>query len=716
MPFASWLVAKKMKQIWHQYRFHLLILVALFFAFPLLSLFQRTMFWDITLYNLPWRYHLSESITNGELPLWNPWMNNGFPQMAHYETWYPVSWLFSFLFGYNIGTLQYEYLFNLFIAGIGFYKLASLFTGLEKSTRVIGAISYMLCGVFIAQASQLGYITSGAWMTFVFYYLIVFLRQPNFKNGIYLTFFYYLLITGGYAGNFIVITYLCLLITIIFIIRRIRNNQKSKLKPLIIYIPVFTIVLLLMYLVVLVPSLELQNYMTRAELDYTNTGFGAMTGSTNLNGYLTLITPCAACAKNSFWGEYFILNDVYFGVLNFLVVLYFLIRAGKSKYYKLAWFFFISSLIFLMISIATVFPIHNWLYHIIPFFDRFRFPSLFRIFFVMQLIFIVMFGWQWIKENEKARREFGYFILGLCILTIATLFFVSDQNLSFSSLVSDFSNHILQLNQSGFLLLDLLIILFLGLLWFFGKKISRAELPQLVIILLIADLGLHTWIRSPRFVSSEKDPHEISNALNKIPEGFPLINQSISMRDAHTQFQSIDALWHNTYNYYKYPTPKGSSPYSTNMYRDAIRSGSHEKMLQFPFLAAFSEIQNQTVETHHYLATESKAIESLSAGPNEFKFQVNDCAGKKLVFNHNYYPNWNFYENGKKLTTEIVDGNYYAFQLNENDSELTIRFEPKNVYTAFYISAGVFVIVLILVIWFGFRDLRLKVKMNRADL
>ncbi|MBK9590513.1 MAG: hypothetical protein IPO32_03075 [Crocinitomicaceae bacterium] len=630
--------------------------------------------------------------------------------MAHYETWYPVSWLFSLLFGYNIGTLQYEFLFNLFIAGIGFYKLSSLFTGLEKSARVIGAISYMLCGVFIAQASQLGYITSGAWMTFVFYYLIVFLRQPNFKNGIYLTFFYYLLITGGYAGNFIVITYLCFLITVIFIIKRIYNKQKSELKPLLIYVPVFAIVLLLMYLVVLVPSLELQNYMTRTQLDYTNEGFGAMTGSTDLNGYLTLITPSAACSKNPFWGDYFMLNDVYFGVFNFLVFVYFLIRARKSQFYKLAWIFFVSALIFLMISVATVFPIHKWLYQMIPFFDRFRFPSLFRIFFVMQLIFIVMFGWQWIKENEKARREFGYFILGLVLVAIIALFFVSDPNLSLNSLISDFSVEILQLNQAGFLLIDLLIILFLGVIWFFGKNVNTSKLPQLILIVLIADLGLHTWVRSPRFVSSEKDPGEISDVLNKIPEGFPLINQCISIGKAHTQFQPIDELWLNTYVYYKYPMPEGSSPYSTIMYRDAIQSGNNEKMLQFPLIAVFHELNNQTIQTHHFLKEESQAIVSLSTGPNEFKFHVNDCAGKKLVFNHNYYPHWNFYENGKKLETEIADGNYCAFQLQGNDSDLVIRFEPTNVFYAFYISAITFCLVSLLLLWLEFRWLITRTK------
>jgi hypothetical protein len=328
----------------------------------------------------------------------------------------------------------------------------------------------------------------------------------------------------------------------------------------------------------------------------------------------------------------------------------------------------------------------------------------------MQLIFIVMFGWQWIKENEKARREFGYFIFGLSILALVTLFFVSDHNLSLNLLISDFSKHILELNQAGFILLDLLLILLIATAWFFGKNFNHSNLLRLVLIISIIDLGFHTWIRSPRFVSSEKDPNEITHALNQIPDGFPMINQSISMAEAHTQFQPIDGLWLNTYAYYKYPMPEGSSPYSTKMYRDAIQYGNNEKMLQFPLIAVFHEIKNQTIENHHYLKEESQAIVSLSSGPNEFKFHVNDCAGKKLVFNHNYYPHWNFYENGKKLETEIVDGNYYAFQLSTNDTEITIRFEPKRVYLAFYISAVSFLLVLLLVIWFGFRDLKLKLR------
>ena len=186
--------------------------MVLFTALPLLFFFERKMLWDITLLNLPWRYQLSESINNGYLPLWNPYINNGYPQMGQYETWYPVSWIIAFLFKYNLQVLQYEFLFTLFIAGIGMYKLTALFEGISKTNRVAGAIAYMLCGLFISQSSHFGYIVAGAWMTFVFYFLIKFLQHPKWKYGINLVLFYFLLMTGGYPGNAITITYICIII------------------------------------------------------------------------------------------------------------------------------------------------------------------------------------------------------------------------------------------------------------------------------------------------------------------------------------------------------------------------------------------------------------------------------------------------------------------------------------------------------------------------
>ena len=42
-------------------------------------------------------------------------------------TWYPISWIIGLIFGNDLITLQYEYLFHLFIGGIGVYFFGTHF-------------------------------------------------------------------------------------------------------------------------------------------------------------------------------------------------------------------------------------------------------------------------------------------------------------------------------------------------------------------------------------------------------------------------------------------------------------------------------------------------------------------------------------------------------------------------------------------------------------
>lgn len=663
------------------------------------------MFWDITLYNLPWRYHLSECINHGELPLWNPWMNNGFPQMAHAETWYPVSWFFSLVFGYNISTLQYEYLFNLLIAGIGFYKFSGLFQGISENIRLTASVSYMLCGVFISQASQLGYITSGAWMVFVFYYLILFLRKPEFRNGMLLVLFYFLLVTGGYPGNYIVVTYICLAFTPIYLFYLHRKKVSLNWKKFFLNTFFSVIVFFCLYLVALVPSLELQNHMTRGELDYTNIGFGAMTGSTSLSGYLTLISPSASIVKSEFWGEYPMLNDVYFGILNFIIITYFLVRGKDQRYYKLSIFLFLSSLIFLMISVATIFPMHYWIYKLVPFIDRFRFPSLFRIFFVFQFIVISLFAWQFLVENKHRIKEF--LIMCLIFLTMGVPFIFNQFiSIPIANIFSDFDQTILAMNTATLVTIDM-IILGVIIALFFSLR-NKLLISTIVLILFTLDISLHVWIRSPRFVSSDKNPVEIQNALNAIQDTYPLPNQNISQGEAHNQFQPIDGLWLNTFAYYKYPVQTGSSPYSTEMYRLALNDGTFEKFSHQPLVFVLDRIDAFGEENVDSLLTDQ--IKFTDAGPNAFQLIVTEAKNKFLVFNHNFYPGWEFIQNGKESEKFMIHPNYMATKIISDSSEIKIQFNPKYIRELFYLSVTTLILLLLFLLISRFRQIPNKMN------
>src|SRR5687767_6862056 len=88
------------------------------FTFQLLSLKN-----DALTYYYPIRTLISDALNNGELPLWTPYINMGYPLHADLQSgaWNPVIWLFSFLTDYSLAAFHWEFLFYIAFTGIGFY-------------------------------------------------------------------------------------------------------------------------------------------------------------------------------------------------------------------------------------------------------------------------------------------------------------------------------------------------------------------------------------------------------------------------------------------------------------------------------------------------------------------------------------------------------------------------------------------------------------------
>ena len=103
---------------------YLLLLIVLFVCYLPLSTFYFGMKNDAFSDNFPNKFFLSEAIHSGMLPLWNPYMNFGFPVYADpgFAFWNPITWVFA-LIGYSAYTLTVEVLFYIYIAGISMFAL-----------------------------------------------------------------------------------------------------------------------------------------------------------------------------------------------------------------------------------------------------------------------------------------------------------------------------------------------------------------------------------------------------------------------------------------------------------------------------------------------------------------------------------------------------------------------------------------------------------------
>src|SRR5215203_2423085 len=104
--------------------FFILLCCCLIAYWPLsLSLFSLKN--DALNYFLPVRHLISESLQNGHLPFWSPYLNLGYPLHGDMQSgvWNPFVQLLSLFGSYTIRTLQYETLLYVYLSGIGMFLL-----------------------------------------------------------------------------------------------------------------------------------------------------------------------------------------------------------------------------------------------------------------------------------------------------------------------------------------------------------------------------------------------------------------------------------------------------------------------------------------------------------------------------------------------------------------------------------------------------------------
>jgi hypothetical protein len=134
--------------------------------------------WDATALYLTWKYHITECLWNGTLPLWKPYITGGFPQQGDPGTWYPVSWLFSLPGRYSIASMHAEYLFHVWFAGTGAYLLLQR-TGVPWGGSIALGVCSRFSGVIVGNARHIGWVVSAAWLPWILLAMLGLYRQPR---------------------------------------------------------------------------------------------------------------------------------------------------------------------------------------------------------------------------------------------------------------------------------------------------------------------------------------------------------------------------------------------------------------------------------------------------------------------------------------------------------------------------------------------------------
>jgi hypothetical protein len=700
----------------------LLIFIVSVFAFRQIAFFQNTFKYDFIEQCFPLHYYISECIKSGFFPLWNPYLNIGYPIHADPLSgiYYPITWLTSTVFGYNIYSMSFEFILHIFLAGVGMYYLSGVLK-FEKLICLLTSISFMLCGVFIGNAQHYPIIISGTWIPFVIAAAIQLSEKTIFRNAIKLAFFSFLLFSGGYPAFYFILFYF-ILIFIIYktVIHIYKKEYKIIFKTYIFYL-LAVLIFTLLSAGLIVSIYESLPYITRSNgVDLEK----ALYCPFSPKCFISFVLPFASVKEEIYNETDLSMSNGYFGIFIFL---FFLI----SIFYKkpsLIWLFLIFGFFSLIAAVGDYLPVRTFLYKYIPLMNMFRFPSLFRLFAIIG--FIISAGWYlnelFIKQNiyklKILKYSWGILILGLLFVIIFCstgndldlIYFVRRTLLKFSA-GTDINQHIVF--QSLIQIFFILIFIIFSIILKNSKKIF-----VLLTVLVASELIVSTQLNSAYTVfNDESDLKEISKNMRKFPHGFPLPNNNFVIKNSDTTSTYVFPFWKNRNIFWKQIASDGYNPFqlktntdlqdnysdfyfsflsnkpvflSSNIHSDdslkEYRQKKYLKSDQVFFSNNDYELIKKTKTSH---SSEDTAF-IYYFSPNKISVSVCSAQPQVLVLLQNNYSGWHAYVNGKESKIITANHSIISLLIPEGTNKIIFEYKPKNVILCSFISIFSLIITL----------------------
>jgi len=347
-------------------------------AFWQVFFLQHGLKWDVIDSFLPARYFVSESLRNGIIPLWNPYLLLGTPSYRDMVSiWNPEVWIVSLFTSYSNITLQFIYVAYIFIAGWGMFKLLTHFKVL-RSFALAGGIAYMLSGFMVGNAQNLSAIAGAAWIPFIILYYWQFLQDTRWQTLFPVLFFLYLMVFNGYPGLTIILGYLLLSFFVVELIVKIRKKEEwlQFLK-----FHLFLGLLLSVVSAVLIISL-FQVFPFIGQYGGGSLKWAEM-HPFSPRSLITFLPPLAGVKSPEYFGTDISMTNAFAGILTLI----FFLGTLPLKKNRFLWVLTIFGLISLLASFGEYLPVRGWFFRFLPMMNVFRYPAFFRLFIIFTMVF-----------------------------------------------------------------------------------------------------------------------------------------------------------------------------------------------------------------------------------------------------------------------------------------------------------------------------------------
>ena len=497
------------------YKTTLAVLAIVLFYWPV-SFGVYSMKWDILNWFFPMRQLVGEMLQAHLLPLWNPYINLGYPLGIDPQSGslYPITWLIGYFFGYSIYVIGLEFVLHTIIGFWGFKKLGQTL-GWSLNTALVVGLLYAGCGFMVGNSQHLTYIVSAAWMPWILNYYFQLWDKTNLRAAAGLSLAMALLLTGGYPAFFLTISYTLLAI---FLGMMIKNGLQKKyafckrmfvLHAFSVFLFSLQILCFIRFFVESMPLINRTEGLTFAQVQLL---------PFSPQGLVTLLFPFMVSSDIDFWQTDISMLNIYFGVGALVLVMTQVVFQPSKKVISI----FGIGLIFMGISFGDFFFLRGWLYHSLPFMDMFRYPALFRLFFI--LLFLILTGIGLERLRKEKGIDFSRQLKGaaIAVAIISVIFFIYQLNKVGFQLpevlsATGFHNFAMEAPLATRFLLQVPLQLFFLLVFIISIQIKSIKILYLVLVL---DIFTAVQLNSFSTIICEAPTQELQDKLNLLPKEF----------------------------------------------------------------------------------------------------------------------------------------------------------------------------------------------------
>jgi hypothetical protein len=227
----------------------------LFYSLPLFSP-RASIHWDLADVAYPAQKYFEESIRDGKLPQWTPYLDSGIPFLSDPRAgaWYPPHWPF-YAIGITPRAMVWELALHAFLALSGAFLLARRLFG-DSGPAALGAVLYAFGGFFASRSSNLGLFEVAALLPWLLWATLSALE--NGKLG--------WMALAGMAGGFIVLADAQAAIACLGAFLGFTVAAKGPWKRTVAVISITVIGAVLVGSIQLLPALELSKVATHQEM------------------------------------------------------------------------------------------------------------------------------------------------------------------------------------------------------------------------------------------------------------------------------------------------------------------------------------------------------------------------------------------------------------------------------------------------------------------